>query len=470
MGNGGSFNMQKFLKILEPVSKYLIASVLIIVPLFPKFPLFAVPGTYVAIRFEDILLLVLGILTAVKILGDFKNFIKDEIVQAFLIFFSAGLLSLLAGVFLTKDVTLSIGIFHWARRIEYVIPFFAGLTLLAKEKVSENLQFYIKILLVVVAIVFIYGFGQRYFQFPVIITQNEEYSKGIALLWTPGSHINSTFAGHYDLASYIVLILPIFLSLLFIFKDRISQIVILLVSGASLWLLIESLSRIGQIAYAIATAIAFVLIKKFKALAIVLIVSIVLAAMSGSLDARFSRIFQVIYEKTGIQKLLIQAKSDFEVSAQEFTIPANNNALAIPISTPIPVFEDRSASIRINVEWPRAIRAFSKDPLIGTGYSSIDLATDNDFLRMLGETGLIGFFSFILIFVRIGKLFIEKAFPLRQKFEGIELGFMAGVIGAVIGTFVIATFIDIFEASKFATIFWLVLGYAVYFLKNKKYA
>lgn len=462
--------MQKFLKFLEPVSKYLIAAVLIIVPLFPKFPLIRLPITYVAIRFEDILLLLLGILTIIKILPDLKNFLKDEIVQAFLIFFGAGLVSLFAGVFLTKDVSLSVGIFHWARRIEYVVPFFAGLTLLAKEKVSENLQFYIKILLIVVVIAFIYGFGQRYFNFPIIITQNEEYSKGIALLWTSGSHINSTFAGHYDLASFIVLIIPILISLLFVFKDTFSRVLLFIASGASLWLLIVSLSRIGQLAYAAAVSVSLILVRKFKALALVLIISLVLAAMSGSLDARFQRLIRVIYDKIGIQNMISDAKNGFTVMAEELTLPASKPNALIPTATPIPVYEDRSTSIRLNVEWPRAIRAFEKNPLIGTGYSSIDLATDNDFLRMLGEIGILGLLSFLLIFARIVKLFIKEAFPLKQKFEGIELGFMAGVVGGVVGTFIIATFIDIFEASKFATIFWLILGYAVYFLKNKKYA
>jgi len=147
------------------------------VPLFPKFPLINVPGTYVAIRFEDVILALLAILTAIKVLPDLKSFLKDEIVQAFLIFFGVGLVSLLAGVFLTQTVDFKLGLFHWARRIEYSVPFFAGLTLLVKEKVYENLDFYLKILLIVVGIVFVYGFGQVYFKFPVIITQNEEYSK-----------------------------------------------------------------------------------------------------------------------------------------------------------------------------------------------------------------------------------------------------------------------------------------------------
>ena len=462
--------MQKFLKFLEPAGKYLIAAVLIIVPLFPKFPLFPVPGTYVAIRFEDILLLLLGILTAIKILSDIKGFFADEIVQAFLIFFAAGFVSLLGGVFLTKNVTLLIGFLNWARRIEYVVPFFAGLTLLAKEKVSENLQFYIKILLIDVFIIFIYGFGQRYFNFPIIITQNEEYSKGIALRYTPGTQLNSTFAGHYDLAAFIVLTLPVFLSLLFIFKDKLSRVFLSLASAAGFWLLVSTISRISQVAYLVAVGIAFFIVKRFKALAVILVISVALMVMSGNLDARFQRVIDVFYQKFNISKITSVIKEKFVVDAQTLTIPANPHAFATPVPTPIPVFEDRSTSIRLNVEWPRAIRAFLKDPIIGTGYSSIDLATDNDYLRMLGETGLLGFLAFFLIFARIAKLFLEKAFPLTEKFSGIELGFMAGIIGSVAGTFIIATFIDIFEASKFATIFWLLLGYAVYFLRNKNYA
>ena len=75
--------------------------------------------------------------------------------------------------------------------------------------------------------------------------------------------------------------------------------------------------------------------------------------------------------------------------------------------TPPPVFEDRSTNIRLNVEWPRAIRAFSKNPLLGTGYSSISLATDNDYLRALGEVGFLGFISFSLIFVKLIEVLIK---------------------------------------------------------------
>jgi hypothetical protein len=191
--------------------------------------------------------------------------------------------------------------------------------------------------------------------------------------------------------------------------------------------------------------------------------------VSTGLDARFYSAVHAIYERVVAGKSFSYVESHFVALADQITLPAKAGNIPIPTPTPIPVLQDVSIAIRINVEWPRAIRAFLKDPLLGTGYSSIDLATDNDFLRMLGETGLIGLFSFGLIFLRIGKVF-TGAFPLTKKLTGIELVFFVGMLGAIVGTMVTAFFIDIFEASKFAIIFWLLMGCAVNLIKSKNYA
>lgn len=79
--------MKKLLILSEKISKYLVAAVLIIIPLLPKFPLFKVSGTYVAVRFEDVLMLLLALILIPKIVLDFKNIWKDKIVKAILIFF-----------------------------------------------------------------------------------------------------------------------------------------------------------------------------------------------------------------------------------------------------------------------------------------------------------------------------------------------------------------------------------------------
>ncbi len=440
--------MQKLSEFLNKSFKYLIASLIIIVPLYPKFPFLQIPGTYVSIRIEDFLLAIIALVTLIRIIPNIKNLLKDNIVRAVIIFLVIGLVSLVSGILLTKTVVPGVGVFHFLRRIEYLIPFFAVLTFFPYEK-GKNLEFYIKVLMIVVGAAFVYGLGQRYFDFPIIATQNSESSKGLALRWSPGSQIASTFAGHYDLAAFMVLVLPILISLIFTVKTKISRILLSLVSLSGFWLLVNSASRISLASYLFGVFISLLLLKKYKALFVVLTLSIILSGFSSSLAARY--------------KSLIDTYLD--VSAQEITLPVKKDPTPTPAPV-VPVIEDRSTSIRLNVEWPRAIRAFLKSPLIGTGYSSIGLASDNDYLRLIAEVGFLGFIGFMLIITRILFVF-ASALPFDKNFSEVRLGFVAGVTGGIFGVLLNATFIDVFEASKFAIIFWLLVGLAVYTVKDK---
>lgn len=456
--------MLKLLKKRNNRLKLFLAATLMVVPLYPKFPFIRVPGIHVSIRLEDFLLAFVGFFLLFEIFPQIRKFLKDKIVVAMLIFLLAGLVSLLSGIFLTKTVVPHIGFLHWLRRAEYFLPFFLG-GLMLKQNKPQIVGFLVKVLIVVVFIVFLFGLGQKYLSWPVIITQNQEYAKGVALRYLPGGHLISTFAGHYDLASFLVLILPIIITSLVLLKGKKSRLILALVSLEGLWLLANSLSRISVVSYLIAVSTALFLAGKRSYIPVVVLVSLLVFGFSSNLLDRYLRVFQVAKERA--QKVIqvepteIYAQADFSLKRMKSSTPT---------PAAVPVFEDRSVSIRLNVEWPRAIRAFSKNPLLGTGYSSITLATDNDFLRLIGEVGLVGFFAFFLIFARIGQQFL-RALPLNKYFKGVELAFVAGVFGAVPGVFTNATFIDIFEASKFAIIFWLLLGIGFYmlrFAKNEK--
>jgi len=437
--------MQKYLSRLNNFLKYLLAGVLIFVCLYPKFPFIRIPGISVSVRAEDFLLLVLAVVTLAKIFKNFRRFLNDKIMIAFLLFFSVGLISLISGVFVSHTVTLSIALLHLFRRVEYAVPLFAALVLFQKSA-RGNLDYYIKILMIITAIAFLYGFGQRYFNFPVIDTQNSEYAKGVALRWTSGAHINSTFAGHYDLASYVVLVLPIFTTLFFLTDKRKLRFWLLGVIGPGLWLLGASLSRVSLASWVLASCLSLILVKKYKAtLAIIAVAALIVLAFPSFLG-RYQQLLKIV------------DVSPFKIEVMAASINPS----------PTPVSEDRSTSIRLNVEWPRALMAFYKNPLLGTGYSSIGLATDNDYLRILGEVGLLGLAGFGLIFCRIGKV-LWKFIKNSKEFDILETSYMAGITGAVIGTFLTATFIDIFEASKFATSYWLLVGYAVVLVRNKQY-
>ena len=57
---------------------------------------------------------------------------------------------------------------------------------------------------------------------------NEEFAKGIPITLSQLSRVPSTFAGHYDLAAYLALMIPILASLVFGFKNWFTKIFLLI--------------------------------------------------------------------------------------------------------------------------------------------------------------------------------------------------------------------------------------------------
>ena len=119
--------------------------------------------------------------------------------------------------------------------------------------------------------------------------------------------------------------------------------------------------------------------------------------------------------------------------------------------------EDRSFNIRLKAQWPRAVRAFLKNPVLGTGYSSVGLATDNDYLRSLAESGILGLLAFLLIIIRFFKTSLPHIINFHLTLESI---FILSATLALFSLLLNALFIDVFEASKIALLTWLTLGLA----------
>ena len=76
--------------------------------------------------------------------------------------------------------------------------------------------------------------------------------------------------------------------------------------------------------------------------------------------------------------------------------------------------------------------------------------------RRGGEVGIVGFIAFLTILSRLA-IEIIKIINL-EKLDEIQKSFASGMIGSIPGILINAFFIDIFEASKFAIIFWLMIG------------
>lgn len=422
--------------LLDTVFKYLVATILIFIPLYPKFPLFTVPFTYVAIRSEDFLIFFTIVILLIKLIRD-RKFVFPSIAFQFSVFLIVGLVSTLSAILITKNVNPYLVVLHLLRRFEYVSVFF--LIYFAAQKFDDR-KFFLELLIYPFVGVFLYGLAQIYFSAPVISTMDAESSKGIALALQPGVTLNSTFAGHYDLAIYLVMIMSLLASLILHVSRNIYRILLLIPFSMSAWLFTQAGSRIGLLGLGLSLGyITYLYRQYFWGFVFYLIIGITLLSSPQYLE-RFRNIFSVL-------KQTITYHSHFYVLAEETRT----------------IQQDTSTSIRFDVEWPRALRSFYKNPFLGTGYSSITLATDNDYLRALGETGLLGLLSLLALLTGIW-----NGLNYYKKITGINKLILVSALGVFISFTVSAIFIDVFESSKIAILFWSIIGLA--FSINEKYA
>ena len=336
----------------------------------------------------------------------------------------------------------------------------------------KQLRTVLWIMAVVVLVVNFYALGQKYLDWPVISTGNSEFSKGQILRLTSDARVNSTFAGHYDLAVFLVIVLVVLSALFFTFKKIQTQILALFIMALSMLVLIMTAARLSFVAVVGGIALSLLLSGKKMMLILLVFLTILILAYPSQLQERLISTLTVSIQGRGerfnpqdkdliersrlnIPTLPIDDLAD-NISSKAATISGrvySDIALGEPSDvTQLGVY--RSLKIRLDQEWPRAIRAFIKNPLLGTGYSSLGLATDNDFLRMLGEVGLLGLTSFILIIIELTKKVWEN-YLLKDK--QIKL-FSAGILAMIFAFLLNALFIDVLEASKLAIVFWLVCG------------
>ncbi len=504
--------MQKLFGFLKKVDDNLVKIALYVfvffIPLWPKLPFANVNYTYIAIRYDDFFVALVALIFLIQLIRR-KVKLNPTMLPLFILFWLAVFVSFLYGHYISKTVViLSVGFLNAARRVEYMMIFFAATSVIKNKKDFVN---FLNAYLVSVFVVVLYGIGQKFLNFPAVQTMNPEYSKGYLLYLTPDARISGTFAGQYDLASYLVLALPVILATYFQRgKKRLFGLFVL-----ALLVLIYTSSRISFGAYFVTIFALMFFLKKFRVAIVVFVLTVLLVLTTGELTKRFLQTFQVrrilVNEKTGAvyigQKITTQ-----NLPAGSFYIPLNTISDIVPVAkktkpttknkpadniaiikdqlisqkikeasaagkkitakemqqieasvsaeintqlTPVnTVVSDISFATRLQIEWPRAIKAFLKNPVLGAGPSAITEATDNDFLRWLGETGLLGTGLFLFIIFKIVQTIYLAGQKMSKEEMIIGLGFIAGILALLIN----ATYIDVFEASKVAYVFWLMAG------------
>jgi hypothetical protein len=484
----------KFLKwIDENLLKIIITFFIFFIPLYPKLPLIDIEYTYIYIRFEDFFIALVYFIFLIQFLRK-KVSVPWRFFLLFLSFWLSVFVSFYLGHFVLKTIPVNyIGLLHSLRRIEYMGIFFVAY---ASVKNKKDFFYYLKLVIFVAFLVSTYGLGQKFFGWPAVQTMNPEYARGYLLFLTPEARISSTFSGHYDLASYLIFLMPIILSF-FLFFNKIKYFFIF---AFALTGLVLTASRISYIGYLLTVFPFLIIQKKWRLTLIVLFLTIGLTLTNNNLTSRLKRTFQVkrilVDQKTGAvyipqkittkelpagsfyialknqnnlnnkdleeykKRLILEKEIQATKSGQKIDITSLETNLK-PVNT---VVSDISFATRLQIEWPRAINAFKKSPFFGTGPSSITEATDNDYLRWLGETGLVGAILFLLIIFKIAYQIFKKILRLNFKEKIFFKGFLFGLAALMIN----ASYIDVFEASKVAYTFWLMTGIFIGFTHLKE--
>jgi hypothetical protein len=539
--------MKKILSFIKNNFLFLITLFLLaFIPLYPKIPIVDIRNTWVYIRLEDFIVLFV-LLFWVALLYLKKISFKTPLTLPILIFWSIGVISTLHGILIifpnVANVFPNVAFLSLLRHVEYMSLFFIAYEGMKNKKF---IPFVLVTIILTLLGVIAYGFGQKYLGFPAYLTMNEEFAKGVPITLSALSRVPSTFAGHYDLAAYLVLVVPIIVSAIFGFKNLFIKLLLIIVSILGLVLLFMTVSRVSFFVIIISLLIVFFFQKRklfLFAIPVILAGLILVLSFQTSLFDRFKSTIKevdvLVDAKTGESighvrfvkaeyfkdKIVLQKNVKDKAELERALTADRNDAVASPTATleykyipqevplvvatnistgenlpqgtgyinlplspvvnrldsffyefPPNVKEkvgadhlvlsgdfivkkaaayDMSFTTRFQGEWPKALEAFERNVLFGSGYGSVSLAVDNNYLRMLGETGLLGLIAFLAIILSLG-IYVKKIWPdIDSKLtKSFILGFVAGVIGLMLN----ATLIDVFEASKIAFLLWILMG------------
>jgi len=404
---------------------------------------------------------------------------------------AVGVFSIALGIFLLQTIpfeVLHIGksALHYFRYLEYFSLFFIAFSGIRTKKQATKAVF---VLAATTFLIIIYGIGQKYLHFPLYSTMNREYSKGQAFYLEEGGKISATFGGHYDLAAYLVIILPLLFSFSLQYLKKSKGKLVLFVwlqtihlGGA--WLLLETASKAALIAYIFALAIVIALYLKMIAnkrlrtllssAALLTSAAIFFAFLSlfgSQTKIRFSNLYTALVSDQQNQDPNDLVGNGYEWKTYTQTSPdgevVTTRKLEKSTWSPNALRYGISMGIRLDTLWPQALKGLSNNPLFGSGYGTLSKlentqfveadSTDNNYLRTLGETGLLGFitfYGFVLLAMRL-------VWNQLERHKGITQALSIGYLGASLGLLVNALYIDVFAASKVAFVFWGITGFVL---------
>ena len=143
------------------------------IPLYPKLPLFDIKNTWVYIRVEDFLVVLILSVLAVFIYKK-KITLKTPLTMPILIFWLVGAIATIHGILIIfptlANVFPNVAFLSYVRRIEYLSVFFVAYAAMREKR---YLKYVVAIVAFTLILVSVYGIGQRYLGFSSYLTMSE---------------------------------------------------------------------------------------------------------------------------------------------------------------------------------------------------------------------------------------------------------------------------------------------------------
>lgn len=360
-------------------------------------------GRGVSLRFEDFLLVVIGLSWFARnaVLKELGLFRKTPLNKAILYYIIACVLSTGFGI-ITGTVSAKTGFFFVLKYVEYFIVFFMVVNHVETEEQVRRLVFFLFLTCFIVSVVGI-------LQIPA------------------GGRVSAPFEGEVGepntLGGYLVLIGAIAGGLILKEKWSKKKQALILLIFCILPPLLYTQSRTSYLA-AIPAVFTLALFSNKRFVVVTLIIcGFILSPflMPSTVKERIAFTFQ-------------QAREAGQIEVGDIRL-------------------DTSTSARL-LSWKEAFNDWVKKPIFGYGVTGRGFI-DAQFPRVLAETGIVGLCTFLFLLFSVGTVAFDSLRQVKSRyFQGLTIGFIAGFVGMLFHSIGANTFIIV----RIMEPFWFFAG------------
>lgn len=394
--------------------------------LLPKMNMVPIPGTYIAIRSEDFLLIFVSLTALFYSLLKGKAFTMPKMIFPILFFIFATFLSLIMGIHQNTIINAQLGYLFFLRRIEYIIPFFLAYWIFDEGDIAKIKNVFLATFVITAAIAVM-----QYFQMIGGFYLGEYIS-------AVGERIFSTFSGPYEYAFYLAIIFSF--CLVEYFRENKGRILAVLIPAY--YLLLLTAARITIASFFVGAVILAFMEKKLKLL-LILLTAVLIVSLIASPNIAKGRFFTLFGQEN--LPLLTGAIEDGGALQPDLQSKELLQSEGIDLST-----------VYRGIKWVSIFRQYMNYPVFGLGPSAFGEAVDGNYLRVLAENGIVGFLAFVWLMGSI--LIVSYRGYKNDRGDELSREYSLFIFVSVLIFLINALVTDVFEASKFAILFWFLTG------------